>query len=87
MSSSNNSSGPKADRKERLGAALRANLHRRKEGRKEGRKESRKESRKEARKEARKEGLKLAHKQVLTDDDAPSPAQKATHKEIDKEQE
>lgn len=83
MSSSNNSSGPKADRKERLGAALRANLHRRKEGRKEGRKESRKE----ARKEARKEGLKLAHKQVLTDDDAPSPAQKATHKEIDKEQE
>lgn len=83
MSSSNNSSGPKADRKERLGAALRANLHRRKEGRKE----SRKESRKEARKEARKEGLKLAHKQVLTDDDAPSPAQKATHKEIDKEQE
>lgn len=79
MSSSNNSSGPKADRKERLGAALRANLHRRKEGRKEGRKESRKE--------ARKEGLKLAHKQVLTDDDAPSPAQKATHKEIDKEQE
>lgn len=83
MSSSNNSSGPKADRKERLGAALRANLHRRKEGRKEGRKESRKE----ARKEARKEGLKLSHKQVLTDDDAPSPAQKATHKEIDKEQE
>ncbi|EJW20818.1 hypothetical protein IMCC14465_06140 [alpha proteobacterium IMCC14465] len=83
MSSSNNSSGPKADRKERLGAALRANLHRRKEGRKEGRKESRKE----ARKEARKEGLKQAHKQVLTDDDAPSPAQKATHKEIDKEQE
>jgi len=34
MSPSNNSSGSKPDRKERLGEALRANLQRRKEGRK-----------------------------------------------------
>ncbi|MEC8322593.1 MAG: hypothetical protein VXZ60_02920 [Pseudomonadota bacterium] len=43
MSPSNNSSGSKLDRKERLGAALRANLQRRKEGRKKGQKQAGKE--------------------------------------------
>tara|TARA_B100001939_G_scaffold149702_1_gene129484 strand:+ start:1126 stop:1263 length:138 start_codon:yes stop_codon:yes gene_type:complete len=43
MSPSNNSSGSKPDRKERLGAALRANLKRRKEGRKKSQKQAGKE--------------------------------------------
>jgi len=44
MSPSNNSSRSKPDRKERLGAALRANLQRRKEGRKKAQKQAERSS-------------------------------------------